>query len=68
MNEKGGVKEHPSGPNRIIDPVTQPEVDSIDRAIRPKSLQEYVGQQAVREQMGIFIQAARQRKEALDHV
>ena len=39
-----------------------------DRAIRPKTLTDYVGQPAVREQMDIFIQAARKRDEALDHV
>ena len=39
----------------------------IDRAIRPKMLDEYVGQPVVREQMDIFIQAARQREEPLDH-
>lgn len=54
--------------SRIITPEAQSEADPIDRAIRPKKLQDYVGQQAVREQLGIFIQAARQRKEALDHV
>ena len=41
--------------------------DSIDRAIRPKSLTEYVGQPAVRDQLQIFIEAARNRSEALDH-
>ena len=40
----------------------------MDRAIRPKTLQDYVGQPAVREQMDIFIPAARSRNEALDHV
>ena len=40
---------------------------ALDRAIRPKSLGEYVGQPAVCEQMSIFISAARQRSEALDH-
>ncbi len=45
-----------------------PEEEIIDRAIRPQRLQEYVGQPAVSNQMGIFIQAARQRVEALDHV
>lgn len=39
-----------------------------DRAIRPSLLAEYVGQPAVREQMDIFISAARGRDEALDHV
>ena len=39
----------------------------IDRAIRPKTLAEYDGQPVVREQMEIFIQAAKSRGEALDH-
>ena len=39
----------------------------IDRAIRPKVLDEYIGQPVVREQMDIFIQAAKQREEPLDH-
>jgi Holliday junction DNA helicase RuvB len=41
---------------------------ALDRAIRPRTLGEYVGQPAVREQMEIFIPAARDRGEALDHV
>ena len=41
---------------------------ALDRAIRPKRLQDYVGQPVVREQMEIFIHAARAREEALDHV
>src|SRR6478735_5542328 len=44
------------------------ENDPVDRAIRPKFLKDYIGQQAVREQMEIFIQATRARQEALDHV
>lgn len=40
----------------------------FDRAIRPKSLADYIGQPIVREQMEIFIHAARKRSEALDHV
>ncbi len=53
--------------NRMIS--SEPtDAEQIDRAIRPKSLQDYIGQESVREQMGIFIQAARTRKEALDHV
>ena len=38
-----------------------------DRALRPKLLADYVGQQAVRDQMEVFIAAARNRSEALDH-
>lgn len=44
------------------------EEERVDRALRPQSLAEYVGQVAVREQMEIFIHAARKREEALDHV
>ena len=54
------------------DPIIVPEASSdeiaIDRAIRPRSLQDYVGQPTVKEQMEIFIQAACSREEALDHV
>ncbi len=42
--------------------------EALDRAIRPRMLQDYVGQSSVRRQMEIFIKAARQREEALDHV
>jgi len=41
--------------------------EAIDRAMRPEKLEDYIGQQNVREQMDIFIQAARGRNEALDH-
>ncbi|MFB9133784.1 Holliday junction branch migration DNA helicase RuvB [Vibrio sp. AK197] len=44
------------------------EEDVIDRAIRPKSLADYKGQDHVRDQMEIFIQAAKLRSEALDHL
>lgn len=40
----------------------------VERAIRPKRLEDYVGQPAVKRQMRIFVEAARQRREALDHV
>lgn len=53
--------------DRIITPEQQ-EADPIDRALRPKQLQDYIGQQSVREQMDIFIRAAKGRNDALDHV
>jgi len=40
----------------------------VERALRPKSLDEYVGQEKIRGQLSIFVEAARYRKEALDHV
>ena len=55
--------------DRLISPVAQfEEEDPIDRAMRPKLLSEYVGQPHVREQMEIFIQAAKLRGDALDHL
>ncbi len=42
---------------RLISPEQQ-EADQIDRALRPKQLQDYIGQHAVREQMAIFIKAS----------
>ncbi len=54
--------------DRLIAGAPQGVEEVQDRAIRPKRLAEYVGQQAVREQMEIFIHAARGRSEALDHV
>ncbi|HDK37755.1 MAG TPA: Holliday junction branch migration DNA helicase RuvB [Thiolapillus brandeum] len=54
--------------DRIIDPVAVNDDVAVDRAIRPRTLDDYVGQPAVCEQMEIFIPAARQRNEALDHV
>ncbi len=44
-----------------------PNEEAIERALRPKHLDEYVGQEKIRDQLQIFITAARQRKEALDH-
>ncbi len=54
--------------DRLITPETRsPREDAMDRAIRPRTLAEYVGQQAVRDQMSIFLAAARGRGEPLDH-
>lgn len=54
---------------RLISAVpTSTREEAYERALRPKQLDEYVGQQKVRGQLEIFVQAARQRSEALDHV
>lgn len=54
--------------DRIISAVSSvPGEEAQDRAIRPLRLADYIGQEAVREQMAIFIEAARNRAEALDH-
>ncbi len=53
---------------RVISAEGSREEEAIDRAIRPKRLVDYVGQRPVKEQLEIFIGAARSRGEALDHV
>ena len=52
---------------RFISPQSNNDEERIDRAIRPITLEDYIGQPVVREQMDLFISAAKQRKEALDH-
>ncbi len=53
--------------DRLVAPQGAGNEDGLDRAIRPRLLADYVGQPAVREQMEIFVAAARARREALDH-
>ena len=53
-------------PDRLLSPKTSSE-DRYDRALRPKSLNDYIGQKTVKDQMGIFIEAAKRRNEPLDH-
>ena len=53
--------------DRLIAPAAQEREEFLDRTVRPKSLADYVGQPVVREQMEIFIGAAKKRNEALDH-
>ncbi|MCP5339872.1 MAG: Holliday junction branch migration DNA helicase RuvB [Steroidobacteraceae bacterium] len=55
-------------PERMVDPTERRDDEAVDRAIRPKRLAEYVGQSQVKQQLEIFIGAARARSEALDHV
>jgi Holliday junction DNA helicase RuvB len=54
--------------DRVISAGNQRDDEAYDRAVRPKTLADYVGQPAVKAQMEIFITAARQRQDALDHV
>ena len=56
-------------PDRFVNPKTSDvSEEGIERALRPKDLSEYVGQEKTRDQLKIFIDAANKRKEALDHV
>ncbi len=55
--------------SRIISPVpASPQEEALERALRPKQLDEYVGQEKIRGQLEIFIHAAKKRGEPLDHV
>ncbi|MCC7184147.1 MAG: Holliday junction branch migration DNA helicase RuvB [Rhodocyclaceae bacterium] len=55
--------------DRLISPARSPrDEDGVERALRPKRLADYIGQARIREQLAIFIAAARSRREALDHV
>src|SRR5665811_390712 len=56
-------------PDRFISPApASPVEEAAERALRPKHLNEYIGQEKMRGQLQIFIEAARNRKESLDHV
>ena len=57
-----------SEPNPVLSPAHAPEEERIDHSLRPRRLEDYIGQPRVREQLGIFITAARARGEALDHL
>jgi Holliday junction DNA helicase RuvB len=55
--------------DRLIGPTPESAQEAqIERALRPRRLEEYVGQQKIRDQLSVFIAAANKRKEALDHV
>jgi Holliday junction DNA helicase RuvB len=53
---------------RLVTAAASTDDNALERALRPKQLEEYVGQKKAREQLEIFISAAKQREEALDHV
>jgi Holliday junction DNA helicase RuvB len=55
-------------PDRLISPGPSGDDDAFDASLRPKSLREYVGQTKAKENLQVFIDAARGRQEALDHV
>ena len=58
-----------TGPRRVVGAASaSPNEEAVERALRPKGLGEYVGQAKTREQLEIFIGAAKKRREALDHV
>jgi len=62
------IEEDINGDDRLVSPEIQVREPANDNSLRPKSLDEYIGQEQVRKSLSIFIQAARGRGEPLDHV
>jgi Holliday junction DNA helicase RuvB len=55
--------------DRLVAAATvNPQEEVLDRTLRPRALDEYIGQEKIRGQFSIFIEAAKKRKESLDHV
>ena len=56
-------------PQRILSPRrTERETEEVDRSLRPQSLDEYVGQKEVVKNLRVYLQAAKSRDEAVDHI
>jgi Holliday junction DNA helicase RuvB len=55
-------------PERVTAPVLAPEDDDLERSLRPRRLADFIGQERVKEQLAIALEAAKRRGEALDHV
>lgn len=54
--------------SRIVAPEFSPDSDELENSLRPKTLKDYIGQEKAKENLEIYIEAARARKESLDHV
>lgn len=54
--------------DRIIDPVELIEEEELQKSLRPKRFDDYIGQEKLKEKLSIFIKAAKQRDEAIDHI
>lgn len=70
MIEKGGFEIENDYAGRLVAPqaTTQEESDDFDVSLRPKTLAEYIGQDKVKDNLSIYIQAAKKRGDSLDHV
>jgi Holliday junction DNA helicase RuvB len=55
-------------PTRLVAPAAERQEEAVDRAVRPARLADFIGQRGVREQLEVFVEAARRRGEALDHL
>ncbi len=62
------MEETQASTNRVVSSQIRDEDVALDRSLRPRSLDEYIGQERVKDNLRILVQAARARNEALDHV
>src|SRR5205807_5172888 len=53
---------------RLLDPGVKPDEELLDRTLRPRTLDEYIGQEQVRENLSVLLEAARRRGEPVEHV
>lgn len=68
MLEMSGLGGNPERSNRIVEPEYNEADTDIEYSLRPKALSEYIGQEKVKENMKVYIEAAKKRGECLDHV
>jgi Holliday junction DNA helicase RuvB len=68
MNSRSPSDQAPTTPNRLVSAKERDEDVAVERSLRPRRLHEYIGQDRVKTNLRIFIQAALERDEALDHV
>lgn len=57
----------PKDPESVLSPISKPPEEGADRALRPKTLDEFIGQESLKANLKVFLEAAKQRKEPLDH-
>lgn len=65
-SDMSGMNTDPD--DRLVDPVNHSSDFALEASLRPQTMDEYIGQETMREKLSIFLEAARRRKEALDHV
>lgn len=68
MNKQNNTDEKGTKPHRRVAPGQLGDDVKFDRALRPRLLDEFVGQKKIVDKLGVFIEAAKKRREALDHV
>ncbi len=68
MSAPGGPTGPSDGGDRVVDPGAEAEELAFEATLRPRRLQDYIGQERIKANLAVFLEAARQRSETLDHV